>query len=99
MKMRFKTEKQAREETIGRALTMAKAALGAKRELSQREAAKIDALLAVAESLGLGTNIPREAGELVAWAGRPQKSAITMAGVLAHDPDLKKPSKGKKGDK
>jgi len=68
MKTRFKSEKHAREETIGRASTMANDALREKREFTQREARKVDLLLTTAESLKLGVDIPRDPAGLVAIA-------------------------------
>jgi hypothetical protein len=71
MKTRFKTEKRAREETIGRATTMARAAIAAGREFNDRESRKVEALLSTAEALGLGKKIPRKARALAAFATNP----------------------------
>jgi hypothetical protein len=68
--MRFKTEKHAREATIGRAATMARAAIAAGRNFNEREAGNVEALLAAAEALELGKDIPREAKKLAAWASK-----------------------------
>ncbi len=67
MKTRFQNEKQAREETIGRAATMAAAAVRENRELTVSEIRKVDALLTAAELLGLGTSIPRGPRDLLTY--------------------------------
>ncbi len=73
MKMRFKTEKHAREATIGRALSIAEVAVREQRAFNEREQRKVQALLWTAELLGLGVNIPRSAAELVAFAEQRPK--------------------------
>jgi hypothetical protein len=76
MKTRFKTEKHAREETIGRALAMAEVAVREQRDFGERERDKVDALLSTAEALELGKAIPREPAKLVAYATRVQRSGL-----------------------
>lgn len=73
MKMRFKSEKHAREATIGRALTIAEVAVREQRAFNEREARKVEALLSTAELLGLGEKIPRDAAELVAFVEQRPK--------------------------
>jgi hypothetical protein len=75
MKMRFKTEKRAREETIGRAYDMARAAAGEQRQFSATEARKVEALLATAEALRLGSDIPRDPRGLLTWLEQPAAPA------------------------
>jgi hypothetical protein len=84
MKMRFKNEKVAREQTIGRAVAIARAAVEIVHNpernqvavppgLSDRAARKIDLLLTAAEALRLGDNIPREPRALIAWVSKPAR--------------------------
>jgi hypothetical protein len=88
MKTRFKSEKHAREETIGRAMAMAAAAVRENRAFNQREQRKVELLLANAEALGLGKNIPRDATGLATYAAKPsggrrRGAEITAANVNA----------------
>jgi hypothetical protein len=75
MKMRFKTEKHAREETIGRAVTMAQVAVREQREFNEREQRKVDALLRAAVALELGEEFPRDARGLVAMVEKPKRTS------------------------
>ena len=66
----FKSEKHCREETIGRASSIAKRAADERRGFSNDELQRVEALLATAETvLGLST-IPREPKELIAYSQR-----------------------------
>ena len=73
---------------------MATAATHGQREFTDTEARQ-GWRASTAESLGLGKEIPRDPAKLLAWAGRPVKAAENMANVLASDPNMKKPPKGK----
>jgi hypothetical protein len=85
MKTRFKSEKHAREETIGRAALIAGAALHAGREFNEREKRKVELLLTTAESLGLGTNLPRDAKSLAKSAAKPEAATAAIAAEIARD--------------
>lgn len=69
----FRTEKHAREATIGQAVAIAERVRGERREYDAAEAARVDALLAAAELVGLATNIPRSPAELLAFAKQPTR--------------------------